>query len=385
MSADAAHGEVSGTRPLRLLVISNMWPSPANPVFGSFVARQVSALCGIGAEVDVVANTDNRTGPIAAARKYASLSWRAWRAGRSGRSGGHGTYDAVIGHFLYPTAIFARLAARAAAAPYVLVAHGTDSRSVMRSGPLAAACRAAMRSASLVVSVSGALRDALRDVVGAEPGVPVAVVHMGYAEDVFVPDADARSTLGMAESERVVLFVGNLVPVKGADVLIDAFAALVRRGAADRLVFVGSGPLAASLYALAERQDDVGADGARPSERITLTGALSQEAVARHMAAADVLALPSRSEGLGTVLLEAMACGTPCVASNVGGIPEILDESCGRLVPVGDAEAVARGIEEVLSAGKAHFAPACLARASGHGSEAQARRFVEQLSGVVAG
>lgn len=96
------------TSPLRLLVLTNMWPTARDPVFGSFVARHVGAMRDAGASVRVVANTDSRTGGAAAARKYASLAARGWWAAAAGR----GRYDAVVGHYLYPTAAIAHRVAR---------------------------------------------------------------------------------------------------------------------------------------------------------------------------------------------------------------------------------------------------------------------------------
>lgn len=365
-----------GCAPMRLLVISNMWPSEASPVFGSFIARQAKCLREVGAEVTVVANTDNRRGSLHSALKYASLSWRARRAALSG------SFDAVVGHFLYPTAAFALEAARRADAPLVLVSHGTDSRSVMREDRFARRSREALTAAALVVAVSGALRDTLRETVGVPTSVPIAVVNMGFDDTVFKPDSGARDKLDLGESERVVLFVGNFEPVKGIDILLDAFVRLLDKGAADRLVLVGAGSLESFIC---ERIADLAGDGAHAdlSGRVTLTGVLGQRDLARWMAATDVLVLPSRNEGLGVVLLEAMASGTPCVASRVGGTPEVLDDTCGRLTPAEDPAALAEAIHEVLVLGKDTFREACIARAAEHTSFAKAVEFLEYIEKVV--
>jgi len=87
--------------------------------------------------------------------------------------------------------------------------------------------------------------------------------------------------------------------------------------------------------------------------------------------------LPSRNEGLGLVLLEAMACGTPCVGARVGGIPEVLTApSCGRIVAPEDAVALAAALEEVLLLGKKHFHEACVTNASAHDSRTKAKEFL---------
>lgn len=347
-----------------ILIVTNMWPSGRDPVFGTFVKRQVDALRGLGMPVRVVANTDQRGGSWSVA-KYAWLALRASLAGLRGA-------DVVVGHYLYPTAAIARTAARFARCPYVLVAHGTDVASAQLPGRAARASRAALRHAELVVTVSRALERRLRVELALPADVPTAVVHMGIDRDRFRPDAGARERLGWAADERVALFVGNLVPTKGLGTLVEAFEKLAERDACDRLVLVGAGPLEADLRSW------VGSCGV--ADRVTFAGLVSADQVATHMAAADVLVLPSRAEGLGLVLYEAMACGTPCVATRVGGIPEVLDApSCGRLVPPDDAPALAAAIAEVVEAGRQSFSAACMAAAADAGADRQAERFVEAL------
>jgi len=342
-----------------------MWPSEAHPVFGGFVARNVDALRRCGADVEVIANEDPHPGAVSSTLKYARLLRRV-RAGASGRS-----YDAVIGHYLYPTAAIARVAARSIGSPLVLVVHGTDVRSVHRKDPFAWAARRALRSADLVVTVSRALARTVRDDLGVPESIPVVPIHMGIDEDVFVPDPHARRALGLAATERIILFVGNLVPTKGIDVLQAAFERLVADNLADRLVIVGCGSLEGSVRRWAENADVAGL--------VTLTGYMEQQQVAQWMAAADVLALPSRNEGLGLVLLEAMACGTPCVASKVGGVPEVLTGKTGVLVEPGDADALAKGLAHVLAEGPDTYRERCIAAARGHGTRTKAAELLEAI------
>ena len=360
---------------LRLLVISGLWPAAPAAAFGGFVARHVSALRFAGAQVTVVANTDPRAGKAAAAAKYSSLLARAVVAAAVGG----GRYDAVVGHYLYPAAAIARIAARVAGAPYALVSHGTDATSVTRGDTIARASRAAVGGAGLVVAVSSALEGYLRESGTLPASVPSAVVNMGFDSDVFRPDPQARERLGIPADERVVLFVGNLTQGKGVDVLLEAFIRLLERDSADRLVFIGAGSsdfmspaVTAAHFGRAGRTDS--------ADRVSFPGAVDQAALGSWMSAADVLALPSRNEGLGLVLLEAMACGTPCVGTRVGGIPEILAvPACGRIVPPEDPEALAAALEEIVGLGKGHFEAACIANAAPHDSKAKAAQFLTAL------
>ncbi len=372
----SAKGDRPNGAPMRILLVSNMWPSERSSVFGSFVERQVRGLRDAGARVTVVANDDPRPGRLRALRKYAALSRRARAQAR------RGSFDIVVGHYLYPTAAFARAAARIAGVPYVLVSHGTDARSVMRDDRFGRAGRAALAQAALVVAVSNSLRDTLRTQVAVPSQVPIEVVNMGFDGEAFAPDPAARDRLRIKEGDRVVVFAGNLVEIKGVDVLLKAFERLLDTGAADRLVLIGGGPLESTVKGWVEAfSGDL--SHADPTNRVTMTGQLPQRDLALWMAAADVFALPSRDEGLGLVLLEAMACATPCVASKVGGIPELVDESCGRLVPPDDARSLAEAIAWVLASGKDTFGAACIERAASHTSSAKAVEFLGHLEKVV--
>jgi len=271
---------------MRLLCVSGMYPSPEHPGFGAFIQRQVEALRELGHVVEVVANTDRRSGSINALRKYRSLRKRALKAARTG------SFDLVVGHFLYPGAWIAQ----STRLPYVVVAHGTDVTSLGRSDPLARWSREATEHADGVVAVSHYLMDRL----ALAPDTKRAVINMGYDDTIFYPRRRP------AHGKKTIVVVGNLVPVKGQDRAIEACAPLLESGELDQLVLIGEG---SELPA---------------PEQVIFTGQLPQDEVAAWMNRADLVLVPSRAEGLGLVVLEALACKTPVAAARVGGIPEIL-------------------------------------------------------------
>ncbi len=376
----ADEGTASASAPLAglsLLVVTNMYPSEADPVFGVFVKRQVDALERLGARVELCANTRPPSGRRGSVVKYLRLWWCAGR--RAGAAGGpHRRLDAVVGHFLYPTAWIARAAARRAGVPLVVVAHGTDTRSAARRGPVARLSRESLASADLVVAVSNDVKRALHQQLELPTDRTVEVVHMGVDTEVFRPGPSERERLDLPEDERVILFVGNLAEVKGPDVLLEAFARMREADRADRLVYVGGGTLRELLEWRAERLD--------VADAVRFEGRLPEAEVAAHMRAADVLALPSRAEGFGLVLLEAMACGTPCVASAVGGTVEALpDPDCGRLVPPEDVDALADALAEVIGEGKRRYREACLERVEGESVLECATRFGDAVRRIVEG
>jgi glycosyltransferase involved in cell wall biosynthesis len=132
-----------------------------------------------------------------------------------------------------------------------------------------------------------------------------------------------------------------MVPVKGLDVLLAACSTLRQRQVDFRLYLVGDGPLREPL------QRDCRALGLKGM--VTFVGTLLSDELADWYRAADFTVLPSRSEGIPNVLRESLACGTPFVASDVGGIPELADGSDSILVAPGDPRSLAEAIEQGLA------------------------------------
>jgi glycosyltransferase involved in cell wall biosynthesis len=148
----------------------------------------------------------------------------------------------------------------------------------------------------------------------------------------------ARARLGLPEDAFVVAGLGRLVPVKGFDVLVAALRPLADAVPSSRLVLIGDGPQREELRVAAR---DLGVGG-----RVLVTGVTPD--IAGWLAAADVLAAPSRNEGMGRAIVEAMALGLPVVGAAVGGIPAVVaDGETGWLVPPGDSLALAAALVEL--------------------------------------
>jgi glycosyltransferase involved in cell wall biosynthesis len=148
----------------------------------------------------------------------------------------------------------------------------------------------------------------------------------------------ARAALGLPADAFVVGGLGRFVHVKGFDLLVAALPALAAAVPSARVLLVGDGP---ERVALGTQAAALGV-----GDRLHVTGATSD--VARGLAACDVLAAPSRNEGMGRALVEAMALGVPVVGAEVGGIPAVLsDGECGRLVVPGDVAALAGALIEL--------------------------------------
>ncbi len=151
---------------------------------------------------------------------------------------------------------------------------------------------------------------------------------------------EARRRLGVADDSLLVVGVGRLVPIKGFDVLVRALPAIARAAPAARLTLVGDGPDRAALVTEARALG--------VANRLELAGAHTE--VAPFLAAADLLVAPSRNEGQGKSLVEAMALGLPVVAARVGGIPAVVEDGeTGRLVPPDDPPALAGAVTQLLA------------------------------------
>ena len=169
--------------------------------------------------------------------------------------------------------------------------------------------------------------------------IPSGVDIEGFRNRAQARDA-ARSELGWSTEERIVVGVGRLVPVKGFDIAVRALAQLRATFPETRLVLVGDGPERGRLEQLAAASDNL--------SRVTITGAAGD--VAPFLAASDVVIAPSRNEGMGRVLIEAMALGKPVVASRVGGVASVVsDGHSGVLVRPDDPSELARALIELFS------------------------------------
>ena len=246
--------------------------------------------------------------------------------------------DVILSYWLYPDAYGAMLAARRARLPLVAGARGSDIR--VRDAISRRLTRPVVGAARRLLVVSEDLgRLAVRD-YAAEPS-RVRVIPNGCNAALFHPrDRHAeRDALGIAQTAELLVYVGRLVPEKGLGELLAAMQTLLPARPGLQLVLVGEGPMRAELETQIAQL---------PAGAVRLAGAQPPTEVARWMAAANLVTLPSYSEGHPNVLVEALACGRPVVATPVGGIPEVVDAQSGVLVAPRDATALAEGLKTVL-------------------------------------
>jgi glycosyltransferase involved in cell wall biosynthesis len=245
-------------------------------------------------------------------------------------------WDCILGSWLYPDAVAASLLGRLRRIPVVPIALGTDGNVLSKMRDRRSQIRWMLERSPMLVTVSGALRDVLIRCGASAQRTVVAYTGVDRTRFTPMPSAEARATLGLPAAGRLVLFVGNLIPTKGTAELVAAALTFVREDPPWTFAFVGSGPERATI---ARAFADAGA-----TDRLVFAGKVLNTQLRPWYCAADVLCLPSHREGVPNVVLEAMACGTPVVATNVGGIPEAVSDDAGILVDPHDSSALAAAL-----------------------------------------
>ena len=266
--------------------------------------------------------------------------------------------DVVLSYWLYPDAFGAMRAASRLGIPWVAGARGSDLR--VRDAVSRMLTGQVVRRARRLLVVSEDLRRVAIERYGAAPDRTITIPN-GCNAAIFHPASrsEARRQLGIDEGARLVVYVGRLVPEKGLRELLEATAMLSQAHPRVELALIGDGPLRDELDQSARRIAGV---------PVHLPGAMDASMVARWMAASDLVTLPSYSEGHPNVLVEALASGRPVVATHVGGIPEVVDASCGVLVAPRDVHALSVALGQVMDR---RWDP-----------DALARRFSRDWSGV---
>ncbi len=305
------------------MVVTSLYPTADRPEVGSFVAQRVEWLRRTGHVVTVVAAADYRAGGL---RRH----WAMLREVAAERSI---AVDGVEGHVLFPAGLVAATAARLHRVPLLLYAHGSDvARSAFRSPVHRILAASAARSAQAVVANSRATAGYVRRL-----GVRAEIIPPGVDMDVFRPGdrSAARRKLGLSGQVPIALFLGRLDGDKGPDVFAEAVSGLVGWTG----LIVGNGPLEPQLRAR--------------WPLVQYHHGIRHSAVPDWVRASDVVVVPSRSEGLGLVAVEALACGVPVIAARVGGLAEVVShDDNGKMVDPGDPQAIRDALGELAAKGR---------------------------------
>ena len=360
-----SHVSVTHGRALRVLSYTTLFPSPARPFHGLFIKNRIERL-GRLCDLRVVAPVSllhlrGTCVPSEATldgirilypkfavipRLFKFLDGRLLYLQSRGavhRLLAERPIDVLDAHYAYPDGHAARLLARDLGVPYVLSLRGSDAYVLSRFPARRRRIEQALAAAARIVTVSAALAE-FAEGLGAQHE-RIRVIPNGVDTQRFRPldRNEARAARRIPEGTTLLLSVGRLDAVKGFDLFLHGVARLAKRSPASvRCVILGEGPARARLAALVT---SLGLEG-----RVDLPGWVAPEDLPTWYAAADLFVLLSESEGWPNVVVEALACGAPVIASKVGGIPEMISDRVNGFLlsertPEATAECLARGID----------------------------------------
>ena len=246
-------------------------------------------------------------------------------------------FDLIDAHYMYPDGVAAVWLGRKLGLPVVVTSRGTDVSLIPQYPLPRRLIQGAIRGAAALVTVSAALKTAL--VALGAPDQKVTVLRNGVDTSLFRPAADRdsiRASLGL--KRKTLVSVGLLIDRKGHHRTIEAMSHLPEH----ELLIAGEGPERARLTALIEKLG--------LTDRVRLLGARPHDTLPALYSAADASVLASSREGWANVLLESMACGTPVVASNIWGNPEVVQtRDAGLIAPENTPEGIAATVRALFS------------------------------------
>lgn len=353
---------------LNVLMLSTLFPDMSRPNFGVFVERQARELASReGVEVTVLAPLGLPPWPLSLAGRYAPLralprveKWKKLTVHRpifpivpgvGGRLNvttmarailplvrrlhREKPFDVIDASFFFPDGPVAQRIAKKLGIPYSVKARGADIHYWGKRRDTKKAVRRAGEDAAGLLAVSAAMRASMAG-MGIDAG-KIRVHYTGVDLDSFELADRAMAKAALGFEGPVVLCVGALIPRKGQDLLVRALQQLPDV----TLLLAGQGQYRHTLEKLAL---ELGVE-----RRIGFLGAVPHHKLPRIYAAADVMALCSASEGLANAWVEALACGTPIVISDVGGARELLDRPAAGRIVARDPDAIAAAIHDLLA------------------------------------
>ena len=355
---------------MRVLILTQLFPNSLEPGFAAFNRQQFVALSKL-TSVEILAAVPwlpaarflkhvSRAGKVAdlpdcetifgidvrhplyftvpklprlAPTTYAESLWPQIKQYR-------GQCDVLLASWAFPDGAAAITLGKRLGVPVAIKIHGSDVNTLPSIPSIHRALSAALPAADRIIAVSHPLREKAIS-FGVDPARCVLVKN-GVDSSVFHPRSrsEVRDELGVGQDARLITFVGTLMKEKGVFDLLEAFESLAKEDPKLSLALIGQGPARSDLEAIATRH----------AGRVRVLGQLPLENVAQWIAAADVFTLPSWAEGTPNVVLEALASGRPVVATDVGGIPDVVtNPTLGRLVAPRDPRALSQALERTLA------------------------------------
>jgi teichuronic acid biosynthesis glycosyltransferase TuaC len=359
------------SHPIRTLLFSTLFPSYTRPVHGVFVETRLRELLKTGeVETKVVAPVPWFPFSMKRFGEYGKFAATPQFEHRNGLDIFHPRYflppkigmnvapytlahgampiikklinegfdfDLIDAHYYYPDGVAAGFIAKWLGKPFIVTARGTDLNLISEYRRPRRLILETAKAAAASIGVSQALVDRLEALGAARE--KTFVFRNGVDLERFKPENKwrARQKLGLPNLPTI-LSVGNLLELKGHHIAIEALRLLPDD---TNLIIVGSGP---EKERLERRVTEL-----ELSDRVRLVGQIPNDELRWLFSAADALALCSSREGWPNVLLESMACGTPVIATNIGGVPEIIrTATAGRLMESRTPDALAKSFRDLM-------------------------------------
>jgi len=341
----------------KILIISNLYPSPWEPNRATFNKQQfdhlaklidVSILVPIAWPVWLKLNSKQKIQQLDYDTVTVRYSWNFYTPKLMRRCYGFFMFmsfffnslfwirkqkaDILMASWAYPEGVATAILAKLFGKPFYIKVHGSDINDFSTDKARAKQIVWACKKAKGIFSVSNALKEKLISLgVSADK---IHVIYNGVNKQIFFPNEAVKKS-------NSLLYVGNLKASKGVGELIAAFIKLIKTHKDLELIIAGNGDMMPEVKS-ALAQENL-------SEHVKLLGSVNHKDIALLIQQASILVLPSYAEGVPNVILEAMSCGTPVVATNVGGIPEIVSEQSGILVEPKNINALVQGLTTALA------------------------------------
>lgn len=354
---------------MRILTLATLFPNAARPNFGIFVERQTAALATqFGTDITVISPQAVPPWPVSRHARYRAVAGLPARENWNGLDvyrprflhipliGAHWQphflaravlplvrrlhrekpFDLIDAEFFFPDGPAAQIIARQLGIPYSVKARGADIHHWGHASRTCDMVIQAARHASGLLAVSAAMK---ADMVQLGMSADAIRVHYtGCDQDRFAPQDGSALRARLGISGPMLISVGALIARKRQDLVIAALPILPDA----TLVLAGSGDSEAHYRALASR---LGVE-----QRVIFAGSLAHDDLPQWLAAADVMVLPSRSEGLANAWVEALACGTPIVICDAGGAAELLSDPVAGSICEATPQALAEAIAAHIAA-----------------------------------
>jgi teichuronic acid biosynthesis glycosyltransferase TuaC len=330
---------------MKILWFTSVYPSDEKPGLGVFHETQVQALIRLGVEVTVISPVPRLPVLVRYMKKqYRPTNGVPFKSHRKGVTVYRPPYlalpgqlrwaqpdkriaasilrtmseyeiepDLIHAHFAMPSGGAARIVAEQKKLPWILTLHGSDVNIYPHfSAGAKKAFEQTVQAANLVLAVGESLRNKAKELAGRDSMVLPIGVDLSRFQPTNETKREIRRRLQLPEEKKIVVFIGRLTQAKGVFELAHSLHWLSNDVA---ILFVGDGPAKDKL----RQHSDF-------NRRLFLTGQVENERVSDYLLASDVFALPSYSEGLPTVVIEALALKVPVICTKVGGVPELFGE-----------------------------------------------------------